>query len=187
MKKQFAIIGLGQFGMALAEELSALGHEVLGVDADAGRVDEAAGVLTHCICADCTDDANLQALGLSNFDVAVVAVGEIQASVMITLFLKEMEAPLVVAKAGSDIHRKLLQKVGADRVVFPEKDMGMRMAHNLASGGVLEAVELSRHCRIIECAALRDKAIHTAPCPPAGPPPGICGKTSRIRLWMACP
>lgn len=150
MKKQFAIIGLGKFGAALGVELVSMGNEVLGVDISEEKVDALSDAFTHVIQADCTEEANLHSLGLRNFDVVIVAVGEIQSSIMITLFAKDAGAPYVIAKAKSDIHTKLLYKVGADKVVFPERDMGTRMAHSLASSNILEFIELSQDYSLLE-------------------------------------
>lgn len=152
MKKLFAVIGLGKFGGALATELDRMGHEVLGVDKSEETVSEFADKLTHCVQADCTEEETVRSLGLNSMDVVVVAIGEIHASIMVVLFLKEMGVPCVVAKCANDIHARLLEKVGADRVVYPEKDMGVRIAHSLVHTGTFDYVELSDDCGMIECA-----------------------------------
>jgi len=148
--KQFAVLGLGRFGASVGRVLGEMGYEVLGVDTDEDKVNEMSGVLTHVVVADGTDEAALQSLGLRNFDCVVVAVGELQASVLMTIILKEMGVKQVVAKAISDVHGRVLTKVGADRVVFPEREMGARVAQNLASANVIDFIELAPDYSIAE-------------------------------------
>ena len=155
MKKLIAVIGLGRFGTALATELSRRGSEVLGVDINANIVNEMSETLTYCVQADCTDENTVHNLGLNTMDIVVVSIGEIHSSVMVVLFLKEMGVPYVIAKATNDIHSRLLMKVGVDRVVFPEKDMGVRMAHSLMNPSAKEYIELSGEYGMIECAVPR--------------------------------
>jgi len=144
MKKQFVVIGLGRFGSSVATTLSDMGYEVLGIDSDEKRVNEHVGVITHVVQADATDENALKALGIRNFDIVVIAIGEdIQASIMATLIVKEMGVPMVVVKARNELHRKLLQKIGADKVIFPERDMGVRVAHNLISPNILDFIEFA--------------------------------------------
>jgi len=153
--KQFIVIGLGHFGKSVAHTLFNLGYDVLGVDKDEESVQSMANTITHVVQADATDEDSLKALGVSNFDVGIVSIGQdIQASILITLLLKELGAKYVVAKALSDIHGKLLYKIGADRVVFPERDMGIRVAHNLISSNVLDYIELSPDFSIVEISAI---------------------------------
>lgn len=143
-RKQFAIIGLGRFGSSVAGTLYALGHEVLAVDSSEELVQRFSDQVTHVIQADTTDENALHALGLRNFDAVVVAIGEdVQANVATTLLLKEMGVPYIVAKARNALHGKMLEKIGADKVVYPERDMGQRVAHNLASNNILDYIELS--------------------------------------------
>lgn len=156
MKKSFAVIGLGRFGGALAMELDRMGYEVLGVDAHPAAVAEYADQLTHCVQADCTEEGVVRQLGMHSMDVVVVAVGEIQSSIMVVMFLKELGIPYVVAKSTSESHARLLEKVGADKVVYPEKDMGIRMAHSLINTGTFDYVELSGECGMIEYAVHPD-------------------------------
>lgn len=142
--KQFLVIGLGRFGMSLATTLAEKGYEVLGVDHREGPVQEAAGVLTQAVQLDATIDKDLLSVGIANFDVAVVAIGnDIEASILCTLILKEVGIPYIVAKAQGPLHGKVLKKVGADRVVFPELDMGIRVANNLVSTNLLDYIDLS--------------------------------------------
>lgn len=149
--KQIAIIGLGRFGTSLARTLAKMGHEVLVVDSSEERVQSLAGVVTHAVQADAKDEETLKSLGLRNFDVVVVAIGEdIQASILVTITLKEMGIKRVVAKATNELHGRVLEKIGADRVIYPERDMGIRLAHNLASDNVLDFLELAPDYGIAE-------------------------------------
>lgn len=151
MKKIYAVIGLGRFGGSLAETLAAAGNEVLAVDSDEARVQKMSEILTHVVVADSTDEIALKSLGIRNFDVVVVAIGQsVQSSVLTTLLLKELGVKYVVAKADSYLHGKMLEKVGADRVVFPERDMGKRVAHNLMSTNVIDYFEVAPDLGIIE-------------------------------------
>jgi trk system potassium uptake protein TrkA len=154
--KQFAVIGLGRFGTSVASALYKLGYEVLAIDADEERVQKFSEEVTHVVQADTTDENSLKALGIRNFDVVVVAIGEdIQANVLTTLLLKDLGVKHIVAKARNELHGKMLAKIGADRVVYPEQDMGQRVAHNLVSTNVLEYIELSPDLSIVEITAPR--------------------------------
>ena len=149
--KTFVVIGLGRFGSAVALELSELGHEVLALDERESYVQEIANKVTHAVAGDARDPAVLRALGVRNYDCAVVAVGEdVGTSALITLNLKELGVKRVICKAQSDIHRKILEKIGADRVVFPEYDMGVKLAQGLSSSSVLNFIELSDDFGIVE-------------------------------------
>ena len=153
-RKQFAIIGLGRFGTSVAKTLYEMGYEVLAVDTDETRVQDFSDEVTHVVQADTTDEDTLKALGIRNFDVVVVAIGaDVQANLMTTLQLKEMGVSYIVAKAKNNLHGKMLEKIGADRVVYPERDMGQRVAHNLVSSNVLEYIELSPEYSIVEVTA----------------------------------
>lgn len=153
-QKQFAVIGLGRFGTSVAKSLMLMGYEVLAIDEDAERVQEIVNTVTHAIEADATDENALKALGIRNFDVVIVGIGhDIQASILITVILKELGVKTVVAKAQTELHGKVLVKVGADKVVYPERDMGARVAHSLVSSNVLDHIELSPHHSILEVVA----------------------------------
>lgn len=159
--QQFAVIGLGRFGASVARTLSSMGYEVLAVDSSEERIQDLASQVTHVVQADATDEEAMRALGLRNFDIVVVAVGDIQASILTTLILKEIGAEYIVCKAVSQLHGKVLEKVGADRVVFPERDMGERVAHNLVSGNLIDYIELAPGYSIVEVVA-RDALVgHT--------------------------
>ena len=150
-KKQFAVIGLGRFGSSVAATLAKLGYEVLAVDANEERVQEMADLVTQAVAADTTDEDALKAIGVRNFDVAVVAIGQdIQSSILTTLILKELGVPYIVAKAQNELHGKVLSKIGADKVVYPERDMGLRVAHHLISPNILDHIELTPEYSIVE-------------------------------------
>lgn len=137
----------------MAASLYRLGQEVLAVDTSEERVQEAAPHVTHAVQADATDEEAMKALGIRNFDVVVVAIGELEASILATSVVKGLGVPCVVAKALSELHGRVLERVGANRVVFPERDMGIRVAHSLVSGNLIDYVELGPGCNIVEVIA----------------------------------
>lgn len=152
--KEFAVIGLGRFGSSVAKTLYEMDYEVLGIDADEDQVQSAVDIVTHAVTADSTDENALKALGIRNFDVVVVAIGaDIQASILTTLILKEQGVKKIVVKAQNLLHGKVLSKIGADKVVYPERDMGVRVAHNLISTNILEYIELSPEFGMVEVVA----------------------------------
>jgi len=154
MKKQFAVIGLGRFGSSVARTLSAMGHEVLAIDKNEERVQAISDKVTHAVVADATDERLLKQLGIRNFDVVITSIGEnAQANVLVTMLAKDMGAKYVVSKAINDLYGKILEKVGADRVVYPERDMGERVAHNLVDTNILDYLELSPDHSIVEIIA----------------------------------
>ena len=154
-KKQFVVVGLGRFGESLAKTVYDLGHDVLVIDMDEEKIADIADYVTHAVQMDATDENALRKLGLSNFDVAVVTIGsDIQASVMSALLMREMGVKYVIAKGHSDLHAKVLYKIGANKVILPEKDMGKRVAHNLVSSNILDYIELSSEYSIMEIEAL---------------------------------
>lgn len=149
--RQFAIIGLGRFGSNMAKALHKMGYEVLAVDKNPQKVQDISEDVTHVIQADATDENALRAMGILNFDAVVVAIGEdIQSNILTTLQLKEIGVPYIVATAQNSLHAKLLEKIGADRVVAPERDMARRVAYNLASTNVMDYIELSPKFSIVE-------------------------------------
>ncbi|WP_424766497.1 potassium channel family protein [Paenibacillus sp. sgz302251] len=163
-KSQFVIVGLGRFGSSLGRELVELGHEVLGIDKDEEAVQDMSSLLTYAVSADCTDEEALRSLGVRNFDCGVVAIGDdIQASILTTILLKDLGVKKVVAKAMSELHGRVLEKIGVDRVVYPERDMGIRVAHQLVSPNLLDYIELSKDYTIAELAVpqcLNGKSLH---------------------------
>lgn len=152
--RQFAIIGLGRFGASVATSLYRMGYEVLAIDSNEARVREMADEVTHAVEANANDEDALRALGIRNFDVVVVSIGQdIQASILCCIILKDLGVKYIVAKAINELHGKVLQKVGADRVVFPERDMGNRVAHNLVAANLLDYIELAPGYSIVEVVA----------------------------------
>ncbi|NQT74958.1 MAG: TrkA family potassium uptake protein [Candidatus Omnitrophica bacterium] len=149
--RQFAVIGLGRFGLSVAKTLSEKGHQVLAVDKDEELVQEVSEFATEAVQVDSTDEKALKAVGIMNVDVAVVAIGtNLEASVLTTLILKELGIQHIVARAVTDEHGKVLEKVGATKVVFLERDMGSKIANSLVSPSILEHIELSPESSIME-------------------------------------
>ncbi len=162
MKKNFAVIGLGRFGGSICRTLANAGIEVLGIDTNEDRVNEFAMIASHAVVGDATDETCLKSLGIRNFDHVIVAIGDnIQSSILTTLILKELGVPYITAKAQNDYHEKVLRKIGADRVVHPERDMGIRIANNMISGNIVDYLELSNEYSIVEIAANRKISGHT--------------------------
>ncbi|MDR5586728.1 MULTISPECIES: TrkA family potassium uptake protein [Clostridium] len=155
VNKQFVVIGLGRFGASVAKTLYDLGNDVLVIDKDEDIIQDISDNVTHAVQMDSTDENALRTLGLRNFDVAIVTIGSnIQASIMATLLVKELGVKYIIAKANNKIHSKVLYKIGADRVILPEQDMGVRVAHNLVSSSILDYIELSSDYSIMEIEAL---------------------------------
>jgi trk system potassium uptake protein TrkA len=153
-KQQFAVIGMGRFGSSVARTLYGMGYEVLAIDADEQRIQAVIDEVTHGVQADTTDEDALKSIGIRNFDVVVVAIGQdIQASILTTLILKELGVKMLVVKAQNAHHGKVLSKIGADKVIYPERDMGVRVAHRLISPNILDMIELSEEYSIIEISA----------------------------------
>lgn len=154
--KEFVVIGLGRFGSSVATNLCRMGHEVLGIDLNEERVQRLSNILTHTVIGDATDEDLMKSLGVRNFDVAVVSIGEdMQASILATIIIKDIGVPYIVAKALNDLHGKVLEKIGADRVVYPEREMGQRIANNLVSTNILDYIELSPEYSIMEIIATK--------------------------------
>lgn len=154
--KSFVVIGLGRFGMALAKELTKIGHEVLAIDSDPAAISEIADYATHAVEADAKNEMALKEIGLSNFDAAIVSIGsDLEASIIATLTCKELGIKRIIAKAQSEAHGKVLRKIGADKIIFPERDMGTRLAHNLTFKNIIDYIELSSEYSIAEVAAFK--------------------------------
>lgn len=152
--KQFAVIGLGRFGTSVAVTLTTMGYEVLAIDNDEDRVNGIVEEVTHAVQVDALDEHALKAVGIRNFDVVVVAIGhEVQASILVTVMLKEMGVGKVVAKAQTALHGKVLERVGADKVVYPERDMGVKVAHALVSKNIMDQISLSPEYSLVEMVA----------------------------------
>ncbi len=140
---EYIVIGLGLFGRNLAREIQAQGHEVVGVDINRQPVQEMAEQLRQTMQADTTSEAVLRELGAANFDAAIVAIGDHEASILTTLLLRKIGVPRVIAKASSELHGEILSLVGADRVVYPERDTALRLAHSIAVTEVLDYLSIS--------------------------------------------
>ena len=143
-RKEFVVFGIGKFGLSVAKALADNGCQVMAVDSEQDRIAEIAEHVTYAVCADVTDAEAMHSLGIKNFDGAIVAIGEnLEASVLATIMSKELGIPYVLAKAQTELQAKVLKKVGADKIIFPEKETGIRIAHNLVGGNFFDAIELS--------------------------------------------
>ena len=160
--KQFAVIGLGRFGITVARTLTEKGFQVIAIDSDEEKVRVASEFATVAVQLDATDATSLQKVGLKDIDTAIVAVGEdISASILVTMICKDIGIPMVISKATDPLQGKILAKIGADRVVFPERDMGEKLAESLASPGIFDYISVSKDYSIVEISA----------------PTAFCGKT----------
>ncbi|MBE5972381.1 MAG: TrkA family potassium uptake protein [Lachnoclostridium sp.] len=150
-EKTYAVFGLGRYGTAVAKELVENGMEVIAVDAEQKIVNDAAAYLPVCKCADVTDAEVISRLGISNIDVVIISMANnLEASVMAVTLCKEAGVKTVIAKCANEMHQKILKRVGADQVVFPEKESGIRLAKNLLSSGFIDMISLSKDVSIIE-------------------------------------
>lgn len=151
IKKSYAVFGLGRYGTAVAKELVENGAEVLAVDIDQDIVDEASTEIPYCKCADITDPEVIRQLGIANVDVVIIAMAtNLEASVMATMLCKEIGVKTVIAKCANKMNYKILSKIGADQVVLPESESGIRLAKNLLSSGFVDIIELSKDVSMIE-------------------------------------
>ena len=152
--KSYVVVGLGRFGSEVARQLYKCGCEVLAIDVRSELVQQIAPDVTHAVVGDSRDKEVLRALGAGDFDCAVIAIGEdLAASVLITMNMKELGVPYLVCKAHDDVHRRVLEKLGADRVVIPEQENAARLAKSLSSPNLLDYIELSEEYSIIELPA----------------------------------
>lgn len=153
INKTYAVFGLGRYGRAVAEELVMSGADVLAVDISQNNVNNATENIPVCKCADVTEPEVIKRLGISNVDVVVIAMASnLEASVMAVTLCKEAGVPTVIVKCGSEMHQKILLRVGADKVIFPEKESGTRLAKNLLTSGFAEMIELSDEVAMVELA-----------------------------------
>ena len=148
-RKQFLEAGLGLFGTSVAVTLQGLGYEVYAMDSDESIVQDLSMQLPYVVCGDASDKKTLQSLPLEDVDVAVVAIGNVERNMMATMLLKELGIKQVVSKAINSLHGAMLSKIGADKVIFAERDMGERLAHNLISAGVMDYIELSSEISVM--------------------------------------
>jgi len=151
INQTYAVFGLGRYGRAVATELTKSGAEVLAVDTHEDIVNDAIDEIPLCKCADVTDPDVIKQLGISNVDIVIIAMGgNLESSVLSIMLCKEAGVKTVIAKCSDPMHQKILSRVGADIVVFPEKDSGTRLAKNLLSSGVVDIIELSKNVSMIE-------------------------------------
>lgn len=144
MARQFGIIGLGRFGSSVAITLEKLGYQVLAIDKNESKVDAVKDFVTYAKQTDATDAESLKDAGISNCDVVVVAIGgDLQNSILTTIVLKEMGIKRIIVKASNAMHGKVLEKIGVEKIVYPEKDTGIRVAHQLVSSNILEFIQIS--------------------------------------------
>jgi len=151
INQTYAVFGLGRYGRAVAKELVNNGAEVLAIDSDEEIVNDASMEIPFCKCADVTDPEVLEQLGIGNIDVVIIATAtNLEASVMATMLCKEAGVKMVIAKCAEEMHQRILSKVGADRVVFPESESGTRLARNILSSGFMDLIDLSDDVSMVE-------------------------------------
>lgn len=150
MKKQFGVIGLGKFGAAVATHLEELGCTVIALDRDPDLVDDIKDEVSFAEVVEATDPEALAATGIKNCDAVVVAIGEVQSNILVSLILEELGVTNIIAKASSEVHGRVLKKIGVKEVVFPEKDMGTRIANKITSSNILDYISIAKEFDIIE-------------------------------------
>jgi trk system potassium uptake protein TrkA len=156
-KRSFAVVGLGRFGSAIATTLTELGHEVIGIDSDGEHVERLSDFVTQAVQLDATDEKALRASGIQDVDVAIISIGEhIESSLLVVMLVKELGIPTILAKATTALHGRILERLGVSRVIFPERDMAIRVAHSLVLPNILDYIELSRDFSIVEMPAPRE-------------------------------
>lgn len=149
--KTYLVVGMGRFGTAVALKLQELGNEVMVIDENEEQIQRISNDVTYAVVGDARDEDVLASLGVQNMDCAIVAIGQdLAASVLITLNLKSLGVPQVICKAQDELQKRALEKIGADRVMIPEREMGLKLAQNLTSSSVLDYVELSSDCGLAE-------------------------------------
>lgn len=157
IKKTYAVFGLGRYGIAVAKELVNNGMEVIAIDSNEDNVNNAIADIPMCKCGDVSDIDIIKQLGIDNVDTVIIAMANnLEATVMAITLCKEIGVNTVIAKCGSETHKKILYKVGADKVVFPEDESGIRLAKNLVSSGISDIFELSNDCSIMEINIMDD-------------------------------
>lgn len=161
-KKQYIVFGIGRFGSALCRALSEMGHEVLAIDSSEEHIRQISPYVTQALQLNATDEEAMRSLGLRNFDAVVVSIGDnLRDSIIVTLLSKELGARYLLAKATDELHAKMLKKMGADRVVFPERDMGQRVAKSLTSPHVLDLINLTGDYSISDISVPKSWVGHT--------------------------
>ncbi len=155
MKKQFGVIGLGRFGTAVAKNLENLGYPVLAIDKDRNLIDSIKDSVSFADIVDSTDPEALEAAGIKNCDTVIVAVGDVESSILVSLILEEFGIKNIIAKAGSAIHGRVLRKIGVKEVIFPEEDMGIRVANKITSANILDYISISPEVDILDYKATK--------------------------------
>lgn len=151
MKKHIAVIGLGRFGFSVAKTLAKYGSEVIAIDREEERVRKVSEFVSYAVQLDAMDEKALRSVGVQNVDTAIVSIGEnIEASILVVMLLKEIGIRNIIAKAVTTLHGKVLENLGVQRIIFPERDMAIRVAHSLIRPNVLEQLELSQEYSIVE-------------------------------------
>jgi trk system potassium uptake protein TrkA len=151
MKKQIAVFGLGRFGISLATTLASEGHDVLAIDKDETKIQNVASLLTHAVQADAVNESVLSELGIANFDIAIVAIGSaIESSVLTTILLKKLGVKYVIARANDELHGSILEKIGADHVVYAEREMGSRVAHGILLTDVSDYMTITPNYGVVK-------------------------------------
>lgn len=154
MAKEFLIIGAGRFGLSVARTLYSQGHDVMVVDKNEALIQQISGEITNVVKADATSEASIKALGIEDFDAVVIAIGDdVQASIMAAILVVEMGAKKTLAKAQNETQGKVLTKIGINKVVFPERDMGQKLAHSLIAPTIIDMIELSDSYSVVEVSA----------------------------------
>ncbi len=154
LKKSFLVIGAGRFGKSVARTLYSEGHDVMVIDKDEALVQQISAEVTDAASADITSESCVKALGVRDFDAVVLAIGfDVQASIMAAILLIEKEAKYIVAKAQTDLHGKVLEKIGVNRVIYPERDMGYKIARSLIAPTIIDMIELSDDYSVVEVQA----------------------------------
>lgn len=155
--KQIVVLGCGRFGMSLAITLERLGNEVMVVDKDEEIINSITNKVTHAIVCDVSVDGSLKELGLTNFDICVVAIGsDYKTSIIATVEARELGIPKIIAKATDSVQAMVLKKIGADRVIIPERDMGIRVANTISNSNILDSINLSDEYSLVEISPIAD-------------------------------
>jgi trk system potassium uptake protein TrkA len=153
MKKQIAVIGLGRLGSAVATTLHSLGHDVLALDINEKNVQDVASQVVRAVQADATDETTLRELGIANFDIGVVTLAEVDSSVLTTVLLKKLGVGYIIARANDELHGGILEKIGADKVVYPEHEMGVMIGHVLTLGNVIDYIPVTGGYGVVKLVA----------------------------------
>lgn len=156
-RKQFLVIGMGRFGFSVATCLYKAGYDVLAIDRDIEKIEEISNEVTHALAFDATDEKALSSINIEDYDTAIIAIGgSVQESLLVTLLVKELGINEIICKGQGELHGRLLRKIGASRVILPEKDMGIRLANNLKFQSLFDYIEISKGSSIAEFTAPKE-------------------------------